>query len=365
VTAGRGAIAFAERLLNLLELGSFAATYKYALLTAIIDLCLEQPARLPPSVLTTRQLAEKVVELYWPHAIPYDGATILRQGGARKGNQAEILSAIAGFRSRGAGGATDLLHRARLSRPSDFERLVQEVEWKLIEMPIPRLQVMGGEEDRFLYDYRWTTSVARSTVGGYQRGYTGAFDSRLLLRPRAAEHLIELSGVLRPVIRREWALMVAEMNDLPESKLEDFLFGAARVSLDAVRDPLRELQFGRCFYCEGRVDDRCDVDHFIPWARYADNSLDNLVATHPRCNGQKRDFFAALPHLERWAGRSARLAAQLDDLAQSASWPREPKRTMAVARAMYTRLPEGARLWIAGDRFEHVDPPRLGAVFAA
>jgi hypothetical protein len=225
VTADPGPIALAERVLAILELGSFSATYKYALFTAILDLCLERTSAsgVPPTVLTTRQLAEKVTELYWDHAMPYEGGSILRQGGVRTGNQAEILSAIAAFRSRQAGAPGDLFHRARLASPDAFERLLRTVEWKLVEMPIPRLQVIGrgDDEDRFLYDYGWTRSIARSTVAAYQRGDASAFDNRILLQPQVAEHLIELSGVLRPVVRREWALMVAGMNALPESKLEE------------------------------------------------------------------------------------------------------------------------------------------------
>ena len=100
-------VGFAEKVLALLELGSFSATYKYALFTAIMDLCLESATR--PStdgtVITTRQLAERVVELYWQHAAPYEGGPVLRQGGVRTGNQAEILRAISDFRALYAGEA--------------------------------------------------------------------------------------------------------------------------------------------------------------------------------------------------------------------------------------------------------------------
>ena len=60
-------VGFAEKVLALLELGSFSATYKYALFTAIMDLCLESAMRsgTDDTVITTRQLAERVVELYW------------------------------------------------------------------------------------------------------------------------------------------------------------------------------------------------------------------------------------------------------------------------------------------------------------
>jgi hypothetical protein len=68
-------VAFAEKVLELLEEGRYTATYKYAVLLALMDLCLERADRsgLPPSTVTTRELARRVVELYWPHTEPYPG----------------------------------------------------------------------------------------------------------------------------------------------------------------------------------------------------------------------------------------------------------------------------------------------------
>jgi hypothetical protein len=65
-TDQRGAIGFAERVLELLDEGRYTATYKYAVLLALVDVCLErtQASRIPPDVLTTRQLADKIVEIY-------------------------------------------------------------------------------------------------------------------------------------------------------------------------------------------------------------------------------------------------------------------------------------------------------------
>src|SRR6266480_6864612 len=72
---------------------------------------------------------------------------------------------------------------------------------------------------------------------------------------------------------------------------------AERVPLERVRGPIIELQEGRCFYCAERLARRAgqtpDVDHFIPWSRYPDDGLENLVVAHARCNAQKRDFLAA------------------------------------------------------------------------
>ena len=68
----RGAIGFAEKLLELLDEGRYTSTYKFAVLLALMDLCLEGTlaSGAAPEMLTTTQLASKVVELYWPHTVP-------------------------------------------------------------------------------------------------------------------------------------------------------------------------------------------------------------------------------------------------------------------------------------------------------
>ena len=363
----KDAIALAEKVLALLAEGSFSATYKYALFIALLDLCLEQTSKrgAPPGVLTTRQLAEKTIELYWPHAIPFEGQAVLRQGGTHQGSQAEILRAIATFRGKHAGSSSELLFRARSRDERGFESLVRLVEWKLIEMPIPRLQVLGREEERFLYEYTWTQEIRRSEVSAYQRGEDSAFDNRLLLRPRVAQWFVQLNGVLRPLIQREWTRMVAAMNKLPELRLEEFLFGASRISLEGVRAPLRELQSNRCFYCDGQLGERSEVDHFIPWSRHPDNGLDNLVVAHDRCNNAKSDFLAAARHVERWAERTRASARDLEDISRRQDWARDAQKTLGVARAMYVRLPGDARLWLLEKQFEQARKERIVEALAA
>ena len=116
----RDVIAFGERLLALLDQGTFVATYKYAVLLGLIDLCLEKTSRhgVAPESVTTRQLAEKVIELYWPQTVDFRGRT-LRQN---NGRQARIVSDILSFRDS----LTDpsvILDRARRQAPLRFERM--------------------------------------------------------------------------------------------------------------------------------------------------------------------------------------------------------------------------------------------------
>src|SRR5690349_20741553 len=135
--------ALAGRVLELLDRGAFAATYKYAVLLSLLDLSFEQSLRngVPPPMVTTRQLAEKVIELYWPQVRVHPGSSrILRQN---NGNQARILSSILEFQRHGEPHPS--LWRAKHRDAQRFNALVDEVEWTLIQMPLPKLQRVGNQ----------------------------------------------------------------------------------------------------------------------------------------------------------------------------------------------------------------------------
>src|SRR5207302_453689 len=82
------------------------------------------------------------------------------------------------------------------------------------------------------------------------------------------------------------------LNHQEDSRLEHFLFGVDRLDLSVTRSPLWEIQESRCFYCQERIREpkESHVDHFIPWSRYQENGLSNLVIADVKCNGNKSDF---------------------------------------------------------------------------
>jgi 5-methylcytosine-specific restriction endonuclease McrA len=345
-----GAIRFAERLLALLDEGRFSATYKYAVLLALIDLSLERADDRgePPRWIATADIAERVIELYWPQTSLFAAsgdAMVLRQN---NGGQAEIVAAILRFRGRTMNDPSTPLERARRADPAGWRRLVDLVEWKLIEMPLPKLQRMGATDLPFLYRIGWDDGVRRRDLA------EGEIRREVVMEEGAAGHLVRLAGLLRPLIQRQWSAMVARFNRgaVEDARLEEFLFGTERISLEPVRRPLRELQDNRCFYCGDALTARADVDHFIPWARHPDNGLANLVVADPRCNAAKREHLAAADHLRLWLRRFEPAGAlDLAGIADLARWEHEPERTLAVARAIYLRLPSGVALWQLGDRF--------------
>lgn len=339
---------FAEKVLNLLDQGSFTATYKYAVLLALLDLCLEHSGKegRAPDRISTRELAEKVVSIYWAQTVPFDGRDVLRQNAS---GQAEIVGEIRRFRERHGSDASSPLTRAARAAPERYEALLRKVEFKLIEMPLPRLQVFGQTEDSFIYRVPWDRKRAITASD------LAAVDRTVHLQPGAGDHLVRLSGLLRPLIQRQWIRMVtgirANSGLVADSGLEAFLFGADRIPLDPVRLDLRALQGDRCFYCEERLRDRTDVDHFIPWSRYPSNGIENLVITHPECNSQKSDFLAASAHVAKWAARRRDRDHELRAIAERAVWESAGEVPFNVARGIYLSLRGEALLWLKGKEF--------------
>jgi 5-methylcytosine-specific restriction endonuclease McrA len=96
---------------------------------------------------------------------------------------------------------------------------------------------------------------------------------------------------VRPLVETHWVRMVASLNGITpeEDHLRRHLFGAERSSFPlALRRGLGMLQSGACFYCGGPlVLERSAIDHFIPWTRWPNDAVENLVLAHSPCNGHK------------------------------------------------------------------------------
>jgi 5-methylcytosine-specific restriction endonuclease McrA len=300
-----------------------------------------------------------VFELYWRQARPFSASGPLRQS-----RQRDIPVKIAELRQRLGLAEHTTLDAVRASHPIEVRRLEREVVATVIRYPIPLLQQFGGSpravEDRFIYELPWPPGITPGRV------HRSDFDDRLHLVEGAGGHLVAIAWLARPVVEREWLRHVARRNadQVDELRLEAFLFGSQRQSLDTVRAPLLGLQAGRCFYCGGERGP-WEVDHFLPWARWPDDRLDNLVVADRRCNHDKRAALPSLGHLERWWLRMApgqRLDQQLDEFAGNLGWPRRPERTAGGARGLYLHQPSGAMLWAAPGQVEPLDPDRLSVL---
>ena len=125
----RGAsVGFAERLLEVIDSGRRTATYKLALLIALLDLCARHSdaGGRPPELLYTRDIAEHVAVLYWPQVIPYlvpgaGTAVELRQITLPR---AAIIAAVSGFRHAAAAAGATSWNLARQRLPAAYQAML-------------------------------------------------------------------------------------------------------------------------------------------------------------------------------------------------------------------------------------------------
>ena len=371
----REVINFAERVLSLLDQGKFTTTYKFAVLLALIDLSIEKYSKSgrAPTTLTTRELANKVIQIYWLHTNPFDleGESKLLLQVAGKGNaQAEILKLIADFRAKSSAGSAAPFFGAKLADPAGFEKLVDKVEWKLIQMPLPRLQRIGKQDIPFIYEIHWDESIKRSEVSAYQKGNVSDFNNLIYLKPNVGDCLIQLNALLRPLIKQQWAFQVAQANKLEEAKLQQFLFSTNRLSTTKINEQLTELQNGLCFYCHKSVGkaekNKPEVDHFIPWSRYPNDSLANFVVAHRVCNAHKKDFLAYEEHLNNWVARfkDQSIMTDINTIAQDNNWDVGDSVSQNIGRAIYLNLQGGIDLWKIDKSFTSLNKPRIQQILS-
>lgn len=326
-------LAFLRDLQRLLDEGQFTASYKYALLIALADLSVERTIA-PDGTLAIplRELAGRFVELYWRHAAPFRGAGVLAQN---TGRQAAVIGAIARLH-----GHLPSLADARRARA--WDRLVARVGRLLVEMPLWKLQTVGQGKLRFLYEERLTGDA-------------------IVLKPGVARCFRALHGIVQALVQMAWLRYVQR---LPQNRpligqggdLAEFLFGAERNALGAVRAQLLELQRGACFYCGGAVHAGGEVDHFVPWVRYPRDLGHNFVLAHGRCNGDKSDLLADVPHLERWLARNDRERATLARLFDAAHLLHDADTSARVAHWSYESVERGGGLvWVERGRTRVLD----------
>jgi hypothetical protein len=76
-------LTFLANVQRILEEGQFTATYKFALLIALVDLAVERGDDTGDSLhLPLVTIAEKFIEMYWRHTSPFGGGVLRQNTGA-------------------------------------------------------------------------------------------------------------------------------------------------------------------------------------------------------------------------------------------------------------------------------------------
>ncbi|WP_278312660.1 HNH endonuclease [Lolliginicoccus levis] len=347
-------IALAQRIVALLESGARQSTYKLATLLALIDEAVENPV--PGSAelaVTVPALAQRVIAYYWPQVQPYSPSGPLRQGWAQGSSPGPgrgmpriprlIEEARAALRAEGHATAG----HARESGSPIYQRLVREVAYQLARNPLTYLQtpvrVPQGASTDFLFDASgFHNSISRAALDAH---------GPLVLRPGVAAALRECAPLLRPVVEMTWIADIVRFNaaELDQEDLAGFLFGADRSSLIRLHDPLRDIQHGRCFYCDALLRATPHVDHVLPWSRIPLDGTANLVLTDARCNGNKLAMLPVRDHHERAIARPGSL---LRELSAASGLPVLLDRTTDAGTGIYTTIPTGTLLWRGRDSYE-------------
>lgn len=336
-------LVFLTKLQRLFAEGDFTATYKFALLISLSDLAVEVGADDGDElVLSTKQIGERFIQLYWRQASPYGigrpdaSPGILVQN---TGNQAAVVSAIVAFRA-----SSDAATPQQAACQPLYGELLARVVGTVSAQPLNYLQNFGGSTDTFLYE--------RSNA------------AKVRLQPGVAYCLRRFHPLVQQLARSHWAghvkanrqnhAILGEVGDL-----EDFLFSASRQSLLLMGEGLRKLDGGRCFYC-GNAIGSCDVDHYVPFSLCHRDLAHNFVLAHPACNRSKSDTLAGRPHLERWLERMVRQADALSEIGLSAGIPADVAISKCVAAWGYTNARgSGGHAWLSPARYESIDDQYL------
>ena len=226
---------FAERLLEVIDSGRRTATYKLALLIALLDLCARHSDAngRAPELLYTRDIAEQVAILYWPQVIPYlvpgAGAAVeLRQITLPR---AAIIAAVSTFRGAAAAAGVASWHLARQRLPGAYQAMLDQVEVTVAEQPLPGLQAVGSRDAVFPFLYKLDWGLRESFSAARLRRY-GPRGPAVRLLPGAGDELLRLGPLVRPLVELHWTRMVAEINKVATAELglHRHLFGADRSS---------------------------------------------------------------------------------------------------------------------------------------
>jgi hypothetical protein len=324
---------FLSNVQRLLSEGQFTATYKYALLLSIADICVEDGEDDDASfVIATSKIAEKFIAYYWPQARPYEGV-VLRQN---TGKAPAIISALGEVAKSGVVALHEIKRNA-----SAWRRLVQKVDGVVREMPLWKLQIVGNAPLEFLYE---------------NRGH-GSF---IELKPGVMFCLRRFHELVTDLVRGAWLRYVRRFNGHllgAPNDLDQFLFGAERAPLEKYLSILREVQQARCLYCEREVaPGAAHIDHFIPWSRYPIDLGHNFVLAHAGCNGAKADHLAAGVHLGRWVERNRTAAAFLEERFDQGLIVHNAQSSERIARWAYSQAAATHALaWVKSREFQPID----------
>jgi len=286
-------IKFIKYIQWLLESGSYTSTYKFALLMSLVNVAIESGVHGNETLfISYEHLAEHYIKLYWKQSLPYthnhssneETAFILSQN---TGRQAAVINKIVELQTKQAN-----INKAKVLHTQEWQILKKSVAQTIRKYPAKFLQTPESIERTFLYHYDDKNSKG------------------VLLNQGIAYCLAHFSHIIFKLCQQYWTDFVRsnKHNHVvfdQDTDLRHFLFGQSRQALSSLLPMLIDIQDCQCFYCGKPLNKNMEVDHFIPWSKYPNDTAHNFVLADRRCNNAKRDYLADIPFYERWLHRNS------------------------------------------------------------
>lgn len=329
-------VQFLAQIQQLLREGKQSSTYKFALLQAIADLCVEKTFTIDghPLPIHLHEIAQKFIAYYWAHDLPFAHNNPLSQNNS----PSSPITVVTQLQKRKKAGLRSL------GLAQSDPKLVKQIARTVYDMPVTHLQNIDGQPNEFIYHLDQVR------------------DNTLFILPNAATAFRYFHSMLTQMIRGAWMDKVRGMKCNQsilgeESALERYLFGSKRNTLKDYRDILRDHQNNRCFYCGKAVRQEGAADHFIAWSRYPADLGHNFVFAHQSCNSSKSDDLAAREHLERWLEENVAKSQILNSAFDDVGVMHDIDRTRRITAWAYEQGHlSSAPLWLKGNHRESFDP---------
>ncbi len=287
---------FLQKVQLLLESGKFTSTYKFALLIALTNVAVEKGDDSGATLkVNLDDVAREFLSLYWSQARPYGSAPLMQN--AERASQARIITLLIPEL-----GVSKSAHLRLRQYEHQRDGLLTATRKLIVKYPLKHLQHFESiddqkySKDQFLYKFAGV-DVSNPRL------------QTITLKHGVAACLRSLRAVIVALVQARWARWIREKNPSlgKDRNLEAFMFGQDRQPLAHLATHLYEMQNGRCFYTNRKLDapKKGEVDHFIAWARYACNDPLNLVLASKQANNDKSDHIASTRHLKEWVERNA------------------------------------------------------------
>ena len=382
--------------------GKKSSTYKLALLRAVVDFVIEQPAQEPRNgfhLIPVVELARRFVAYYWKPAllnVPQGTQTSVIPNVLRNLRTDGFVAASLDLDQEDMGLSiadwlteVDELPKALLSAVLDIRRTI-------LEQPLQYLPNLGDRRAEVLSLVTlpdaagqgapgWTASYEdhRQAAPGKRalRG-TSWFDvlalerTHVVLSSRAYEEIADLRFWLRDAILVRWLRECQRFAGADVDVRIDVLLleppGRDQELVKELKATYWNAELRRCLYSDALLGREQHLDHVLPFAHFPVNLFWNLVPSTADLNSQKRDRVPELvePFLGRYRGfldRCLEIETPLVRRQLRATWRRyfqEPEVPSVSRRQLADHLFEHVRLsWV---RLENAGvgvwtPPSAGA----